>query len=158
MSDRRAPGEWRAVRAWTALAVGTAAIWLGACAQRPHLLVSDPPSRTELEAIVRDAPLAAGENIRPKELRRGPSSSAHLVRIRDREQPHVHTRYDLTVVLVGGRGTLWLAGKPLPMREGDVALIPKETPHYFVNESRGPAAALVVFSPPFDGPDQRPVP
>ena len=158
MCDRRAPGKWRALRAWIALVIGTGAIWLVGCAPRPHLLAGDPASRIALDEIVRAAPLPAGENIRPKELRRGSSTSAHLVRIRDREQPHVHTRYDLTVVLVHGSGTLWLAGKALPMREGDVALIPKETPHYFVNESRDPAAALVVFSPPFEGSDQRPVP
>jgi quercetin dioxygenase-like cupin family protein len=40
------------------------------------------------------------------------------------------------------------------MRAGDVAFVPRGTPHHFVNQGRKPAAALVSFSPPFDGPDQ----
>jgi quercetin dioxygenase-like cupin family protein len=130
---------------------------LAGCTAKGYLLVRDPPRALEVEELIRAAPLAAGQNIRPTELRRADNMSVHLVRIRDREQPHVHTRYDLAVVLVRGTGTLWLAGKPLPMREGDVAVIPKETAHFFVNEGREPASALVVFSPAFDGPDQRPV-
>jgi len=46
----------------------------------------------------------------------------------------------------------------LPMHTGDVAVIPKNTPHFFVNGGADPASALVVFTPPFDGPDQQPVP
>jgi mannose-6-phosphate isomerase-like protein (cupin superfamily) len=40
---------------------------------------------------------------------------------------------------------------------GDVFFIPRNTPHYFVNTSPEPAAAFVVFSPPFDGKDTVPV-
>ena len=80
------------------------------------------------------------------------------MQIRDREQPHVHTRYDLSVVLVKGRGTLHLDGAALAMREGDVAFVAQGTPHFFVNQGGTPAAALVVFSPAFSGPDQVPAP
>jgi quercetin dioxygenase-like cupin family protein len=102
------------------------------------------------------APLGPSENIRPTEVRRGESSSVSLVQIRDREQPHRHARYDLTVTLVHGSGTLWLNGAPLAMHAGDVAFIPRGTPHYFVNDGPDPAAALVVFAPAFTGPDQQP--
>lgn len=108
--------------------------------------------------MISQAPLAPDENIRAVEIERGESASTHLVRIRDRETPHVHTRYDLTVVLLEGHGTLFLAGKPLSMRTGDVAFVAKGTPHYFVNESSEPAAALVTFAPAFEGADQKPLP
>ena len=138
------------------LALGLAAVVAGcACHPRaPALLTADPPASAPLLAAADRAPLAAGENIRPIELRRGDGSSLFLVQVRDREQPHVHTRYDLTVTTVAGAGTLWLNGVALPMRTGDVAFIPKGTPHYFVNEGREPAVALVVFAPAFSGPDQ----
>jgi len=129
-----------------------------ACAGSPRLLVHDPPRAIGVEELVQGAPLPSGENIRPTELRRSQDMSVHLVRIRSREQPHVHIRYDLVVVLMQGEGTLWLAGKPLQMHPGDVAVIPKNTPHFFVNGGAEPASALVVFTPPFDGPDQQPVP
>ena len=99
--------------------------------------------------------LAASETVRPTELGRGESSSVSLVQIRDREVPHVHTRYDLTVTIVRGSGTLWVDDSPLPMQQGDIAFIPKGTPHYFVNGGSEPAAALVVFAPPFSGLDQQ---
>jgi mannose-6-phosphate isomerase-like protein (cupin superfamily) len=131
---------------------------LSGCAAQQRdaqLLSAGQPKASAITTLA--APLEANENIRPTELRRGESSSIALVQIRDREQPHVHTRYDLTVTLVRGSGTLWLDGAELPMREGDVALIPKGTPHYFINAGGEPAAALVVFAPPFSGPDQQPI-
>lgn len=128
----------------------------GAQQRTAQLLTPAPPQAVRVSALA--APLAAGDNIRPTVLRRGESSSVSLVQIRDREQAHVHTRYDLTVTLMRGSGTLWLEGSALPMREGDVAFIPKGTPHYFVNEGSAPAAAMVVFAPAFSGPDTQPLP
>ena len=122
------------------------------------LLLPRPPHGTAYDTLIAETPLAAGENIRVRELERGDRSSVSLVQIRDREQPHVHTRYDLTVALLKGWGTLWLDGAPLPMHAGSTAFIPKGTPHYFVNQGSEPAAALVMFAPPFSGPDQAPAP
>jgi quercetin dioxygenase-like cupin family protein len=127
-----------------------------AAAQRPpQFLTAAPPQAVPVSSLA--APLAPGDNIRPTELQRAEHSSVSLVRIGDREQPHVHTRYDLTVTLVQGSGTLWLDGVALPMQAGDVAFIPRNTPHYFVNGGPAPAAALVVFAPAFSGPDQQPM-
>jgi quercetin dioxygenase-like cupin family protein len=103
-------------------------------------------------------PLPPGENIRSTPQLTAAAASVSQVQIRDREVPHIHRRYDLTVVLVRGRGTLWLAGHPSPMRPGDAAFIARGTPHYFVNDGAAPAEAVVVFAPPFTGPDQAPAP
>jgi quercetin dioxygenase-like cupin family protein len=127
------------------------------CAAERNLLLPEPPAAVAVRELARRDPLPKGVNIRPVEIDRADHTSVHLVQIREGERPHVHTRYDLTVVLVKGRGTLTLSGRPLPMREGDVAFIPRETPHFFVNQGREPAAALVVFSPAFGGPDSEPV-
>ena len=104
------------------------------------------------------APLAPEQNLRMQPMLHGEQASTAVVQIRDREQPHVHTRYDLTVLLAQGHGTLWLAGVARPMRAGDGAFIPRGTPHWFINESDEPAVAVVVYAPPFSGPDQQPVP
>jgi quercetin dioxygenase-like cupin family protein len=142
------------------LARGTFALvaLVGGCAHEraAQVLTADPPRARAVASLA--PPLAAGENIRPTELRRGPNSSVSLVQVRDREQPHVHTRYDLTVMVADGEGTLWLNGTPLPMVAGDVAFIPRGTPHYFVNDGAQPASAIVVFAPAFEGPDQQPIP
>jgi len=71
------------------------------------------------------------------------------VQIRDREEPHIHTRYDLTVVLAKGHGTLWLDGVARPMQAGDGVFIPQGTPHWFVNDGDEPAVTVVTFAPPF---------
>ena len=42
------------------------------------------------------------------------------------------------------------------MRPGDVAVMPHATPHYFINTGAEPAAAFVVFAPPYDANDQVP--
>ena len=79
------------------------------------------------------------------------------MRVRTGEQPHLHAAHDLSVTLLDGCGVLHVAGLPTAMKRGDVAFIPRGTPHYFVNSGSAPAAALVTFAPPYDGTDQVPV-
>jgi mannose-6-phosphate isomerase-like protein (cupin superfamily) len=140
------------------LAALASALVLVGCTPRPHLLLHDPPRADGVDTLIQRSPLPAGENIRPTELDRGENMSVHLIQIREGEKPHIHTRYDLSVVLVEGHGSLWLANQKLPMNVGDSAFIPRGTPHYFVNEGSTPAAAIVTFSPPFSGPDNSPSP
>jgi quercetin dioxygenase-like cupin family protein len=108
----------------------------------------------DIDALLARSPLAAGENIKAVPLQSGEHASVALVQIRDREPPHRHTRYDLTVLLVRGTGTLHLGDRALPMRAGDASFISKGTAHYFVNDGKEPAVALVSFAPAFSGPDQ----
>lgn len=131
-----------------------AAVACAGCARSPRALLPSPPRSAAVAELLAAARLPAGENIRVTEIGRGASASLHLIQIRDRETPHLHARYDLTVTLASGRGTLWLNGRPLRMRAGDVAFVARRTPHHFVNQGSSPAAAIVSFSPPFDGPDQ----
>jgi quercetin dioxygenase-like cupin family protein len=107
--------------------------------------------------MIEQSALHPDQNIRQLLLHQGKSMSVHLVQIRDREQPHLHTRYDLTILLVDGEGTLWLQGEPLPMKAGDVAVISRGTRHYFVNQASEPASALVVFAPAYDESDREAV-
>ena len=132
------------------------AVLLVGCGVTPRLLLPSPPRAVDANAAA--PPLAAGENIKPTEIARAGHASLALVQIRDGETPHVHATYDLTVTLLDGEGTLWLDGALLAMRRGDVAFIPRGTPHHFVNGGDAPARAAVVFAPPFAGPDQQPVP
>jgi quercetin dioxygenase-like cupin family protein len=136
------------------LIASVAAIALAGCSRTTGLLRPDPPSRQDIEALLAAAPLVPGENIRPTLIQHGDNMSLFLVQVADRETPHVHTRYDLSVLLVRGKGTLWLNGQPLDMERGDTAFIPRGTPHFFVNDGCEPAAALVTFAPRFEGPDQ----
>jgi len=131
---------------------------LCACAPREPVFIGTPPGTTALGAVLAANPPAPGENIHVTPLQRGEHVSLQLVQVRDREKPHVHTRYDLVVLLIRGHGVLRLGDAALAMRPGDVAFVPRGTPHFFVNDGQDPAAALVIFAPAFDGPDQVPVP
>ncbi len=102
-------------------------------------------------------PLPPGANIRSLPLGRTEACSYHLVQVRDREAPHVHATHDLAVTVLRGHGQLYIRGEARPMEVGDVAVVPRGTPHYFVNSGAVPAAAFVTFAPPYDGKDQVPV-
>ena len=130
------------------------------CASIPLQVVSpDGKAVTtiELHPWLREHPLSAGQTIRVDELGRSDSASFHIVQIRTKEPPHVHRTHDLVAVVKQGHGTLFLGSQQLHLEPGSLVNIPHGVVHAFVNESRDPAVAFVVFSPPFDGTDTVPV-
>jgi mannose-6-phosphate isomerase-like protein (cupin superfamily) len=126
-------------------------------AHRFYLHDGSRMARSDLDRVLRENPMAPGENIKVTNLGAGPAASHHIVQVRDREAPHIHREHDGTVVLLRGKGFLMMGQSRLDLGTGDVVFIPRNTPHYFVNTSPEPAAAFVVFSPPFDGKDIVPV-
>lgn len=141
------------------LSVMLCAWGIAACASSPHVIHSTPQGmeRTSVTLLLAMHPLPEGENISATLLGRTDALSFHLVQIRDRERPHVHAEHDLTVVVLQGSGRLYIDGIAHDMRAGDVAVVPRGTPHYFVNSASTPAAAFVTFAPSYDGKDQLPV-
>jgi mannose-6-phosphate isomerase-like protein (cupin superfamily) len=129
------------------------AVFSCAPAQRFYLHNGNRLTRSDLARILAENPMAPGENIKVTNLGAGRAASHHIVQVRDREAPHVHRQHDGTVFMVRGQGYLILGQSRLDLGTGDVFSIPRNTPHYFVNTSPEPAAAFVVFSPPFDGKD-----
>ena len=113
---------------------------------------------TPVDTLLAEHPMASKQNILAVPLGQTDALSYHLVQIRMGETPHVHAAHDLTVILVRGTGTLYVARQVVDMRTGDAAVIPRGTPHHFVNTGGVPAAAFVTFAPPYDGKDQVPVP
>lgn len=109
-----------------------------------------------------DALLAAhlpehGTNITRYLIDESKFTSRHLVWVRDREVPHIHAKHDLVVMLLRGKGTLWLRDKEIPMAVGDIAVVPAGVPHWFVNTGDAPSASFAIFSPPSDNSDFEPV-
>jgi mannose-6-phosphate isomerase-like protein (cupin superfamily) len=107
-----------------------------------------------IETLLHEQPLAPGENIKPIALVRNARTSHVLVQIRDREPVHYHADSDISVVIVRGSGIIHIAQQQLPAKAGDVMFVPRGVVHYFVNDSKEPAAALVIYSPP-PGPKDR---
>ena len=126
-----------------------------AAAPPPHLFVP-AVGDSGLTAILAAHPLPAGGNISALPLQSTEAASYHLIQVRDHELPHVHATHDLAVTVLRGTGRLFIRGEPHDMRPGDVAVVPRATPHYFVNSGAEPAVAFVTFAPPYDGTDQVP--
>ena len=107
--------------------------------------------------IVRENPIAKGENVKLTPLFKDENSSHHILQINDSEEPIIHASHDLTMIVKQGEGALNLRDKVLPMSVGDVAFISRGTLHWFVNDKKGrPVVAYLVFSPAFDGKGTRP--
>ncbi|MFN8543271.1 MAG: cupin domain-containing protein [Candidatus Binatia bacterium] len=111
----------------------------------------------EVRRFVAVHPLAPTQQIRSDVLARIELASYHIVQVRGRERPHRHAAHDITVHVLTGQGTLHVDGATLALRAGDVAVVPRDTPHWFENAGRETSVALVVFTPPLDAPDVVPI-
>jgi mannose-6-phosphate isomerase-like protein (cupin superfamily) len=129
-----------------------------ACSTRPQMALQYGTEfkQAEVDKVLAENPLGAGENIKITTLGKGEGVSHHLVQVRDREEPHIHKIHDGTVVMMKGRGYLMLENRRIDLSTGDIVYIPRGAVHSLVNTVTEPAVAFVVFSPPFDGKDTLP--
>lgn len=93
-----------------------------------------------------------------RRLRETAEVSVSLIRLAGAEQPHMHKDHDLVVVMLSGTARLHLGNRTVEVRPGDVMEIPRGVVHWA--ENTGPEASEVyaIFSPPYDGRDNLPVP
>ncbi len=134
----------------------TGLIFFAGCATPPgtHFWYADTTiTARRVAEVLRQNPLAAGQNIRVVTLGSSVAVSHHIVQIRHGEELHIHRNHDLTVYVVKGHGTMRVGGEVFTLRQGDALVIPRGVPHAFTNSGRLPALAFVSFSPGFDGKD-----
>ena len=147
-------------RSSIAFVIASLAVCFAGCTTTQHsILISDDHglSQRELSSVLAENPIRAGENIRVSLLRKSDHASVHVVQVRHGEIPHVHQTHDLTVFVVRGNGEMTAEHTTKLVHEGDVIHVPAGARHYFVNKGSSIAVAVVVFSPPFDGQDTKPV-
>jgi len=140
---------WRTGAVLLALVAGTnahGADWIGA----PEGTLE----QQDIERLLNQQPLAAGENIRVLPLQKNERSAHALVQVRDREPLHYHADSDITVFILRGQGRIQIAERTRPARAGDVIHIPRGVVHAYINAGPEIGVALVVYSPP-PGPDDR---
>jgi quercetin dioxygenase-like cupin family protein len=100
--------------------------------------------------------LASPRAVVLRTLRSTQEASHHAILLRGSEQPHVHDRHDLTVFVLKGSVELHIAEQSHRIGAGDVIYIPRGTIHWAKNLDCCEAAeAYVIFSPAFDGKDER---
>jgi quercetin dioxygenase-like cupin family protein len=129
------------------------------CAHSHRILADDNASiySQELAAALAMHPIGPRENIRICLVRQSERSSVHLVQVRKGEKPHIHEAHDMSVFVLRGYGEMTIGHETKTIREGDVAHVSAGVRHYFTNRCTSPAVAVVIFSPPFDGKDTKPV-
>ena len=90
-----------------------------------------------------------------RHLRTTHQASYHVIRLRTSESPHVHEEHDLTVFLLAGKARVFIGGRMEEMETGDVVEIPRGVVHWAQNLGSEATEVYAVFTPPFDGKDQR---
>jgi quercetin dioxygenase-like cupin family protein len=135
------------------------ALFLSAALLAASGYAGEDPAAPSVDDILRRQPIAAGEAAKSVEVSRTAEASFHVVQVAVAEKPHRHDAHDLTLLVLRGRGTLYIDGKPRAVSPGDTGFIPRGVPHYFVNgDPGGVAVAWVTFTPAFDKKDIIPVP
>jgi quercetin dioxygenase-like cupin family protein len=64
--------------------------------------------------------------------------------------PHVHHEQDEFLYVLSGRYEVWLDGKDLVAKPGDLVRLPKGVPHGFANNSGGTATSMFWVAPTRD--------
>ena len=138
------------------LAAAALALSVSACATNTggnRLLAMRYESGWKMSELDAEIARAGNRDVAVSELGRTAWVSEHIAVVRTEEKPHYHRFHDSTVVVLRGEGLLTVDQKQVPMKVGDVAHIHRGVPHFFRNTGSGASAALVIFSPPFDGRD-----
>ena len=97
------------------------------------------------------------DNIKLVTIAKNKLSTHHLVIVKKEEPLHTHATHDLWALCLRGKGELVLGDKRFQIHPGSSVYIPRGVPHKAINRGKEPIAALVIFTPPYDGKDTVPV-
>ncbi|MBM4015753.1 MAG: cupin domain-containing protein [Planctomycetes bacterium] len=127
-----------------ARAVTIAPLLLAACTTVP------PEGQVRIErGIPEQAYALAPAAIARSTLHDDPHATIQLVRLSGPIAQHRHLHSEEIVYLVSGSGVLHLRDGDVELRAGDLAVIPRNTPHGFTPGGAEPAVVLSTFVPHF---------
>ena len=72
-------------------------------------------------------------------------ASLHVLLLTGSEEPHVHAKRDLVVLIISGLGRMHIDGVTHVMQAGDVFSIPAGVEHWAENEAPGGSEAYAMF-------------
>ena len=111
-----------------------------------------------IDRLLWENSLSADKNAQDSIILDGDYANYHLLQLRFSEDPHLHEKHDLMVLVQSGRGVMHLKDQSFAVSPGSIIFIPRKIVHYFVNSGVEPAVAIAVFSPPYYGDDSIPIP
>ncbi|NUN23000.1 MAG: cupin domain-containing protein, partial [Candidatus Jettenia caeni] len=110
-----------------------------------------------IEEIADKNPLEEDEEIKITSVGENKNSSMHLIQVRKNGElyPHYHKRHDEVIYVKKGSGIATLDGSRYLIKPGSILQIPSKTVHKFLNTGDELFVAVSIFSPPFDGRDEK---
>lgn len=110
-----------------------------------------------IEEIASKNPLGENEEVKITDVGENKNSSMRLIQVRENGElhPHYHKRHDEVIYVKKGSGIATLDGTRYMVNSGSILQIPSKTVHKFVNTGGEPFIAVSIFSPPFDGRDEK---
>jgi mannose-6-phosphate isomerase-like protein (cupin superfamily) len=125
---------------------------IGACApDQPEPRLIDLTGATPVSWTAQDR----ARPIVVRTIRQSQHASFQWILINAAEDPHVHDRTDMTVVIVTGKVRMHLGDSHQMAGPGDVIDVPMGTSHWVQNLHSEGSTAFSVFSPAYDGKDRR---
>ena len=110
-----------------------------------------------IEEVAGKNPLGENEEVKVTDVGENKNSSMHLVQVRENGElrPHYHKRHDEVLYVKKGSGIVTLDGTRYMVKPGSILQVPAKTVHKFLNTGGEPFVAVSIFSPPFDGRDEK---
>ena len=110
-----------------------------------------------IEEVAEKNPLGEGEEVKITDVGENKNSSMHLVQVRENGEllSHYHKRHDEVVYVKKGSGIATLDGTRYMVKPGSILQVPAKTVHKFLNTGGEPFVAVSIFSPSFDGRDEK---
>lgn len=116
-----------------------------------------PAGVKNIEDVADKNPLEEDEEVKIIHVNENKNSSMHLIQIRENGvlDPHYHKRHDKVVYVEKGTSIATVDGSRYLVKPGSILQIPSRTVHTLHNTGDETFVAVVIFSPPFDGRDEK---
>jgi len=110
-----------------------------------------------IEEVIEKNPLGENEEVKITDVGENKNSSMHLIQVRANGeiQPHYHKRHDEVIYVKKGSGIATLDDTRYVVKPGSILQVPLKTVHKFLNTGDETFVAVSIFSPPFDGRDEK---
>ncbi len=82
------------------------------------------------------------------------NASAFVIFVKDHVRKHYHKTHTETVIVLEGKGQMFLGTEVFDIRKGDQMIIPPGTHHSVVVKSKRPLKVLSIQSPYFENKDR----
>ena len=110
-----------------------------------------------IEEVIEKNPLGENEEVKITDVGENKNSSMHLIHVRANGEihPHYHKRHDEVIYVKKGSGIATLDDTRYVIKPGSMLQVPLKTVHRFLNTGNETFVAVSIFSPPFDGRDEK---